>query len=199
MSVMVNGGGKPKEEILSIEKGGTNADTTTQARKNLGFTYSDTVPTTAPDTGEGSVCFVLGDGSPTPIEEGGTNAVTAQEAVENLGIADYVVEYGVNGVWTYEKWNSGKAVCRCSDTKSVACTTTYGNLYGGSTAISLPSDLFVSVDNIKVVTGGSTGSGYAFFGRYASVTTSEFSALFFSTASASKSISFSAEIVGTWK
>lgn len=26
-------------------------------------------------------------------------------------IADYVVEQGTSGIWTYEKWNSGKAVC----------------------------------------------------------------------------------------
>ena len=111
MSIIVNGGGKPKEEILPIEKGGTNASTTTQARENLGFTYSDTAPTTVPDTGEGSVCFVLDDGSPTPIEEGGTNAVTAQEALVNLGVADYVVEQGISDNWTYRKWNSGIAEC----------------------------------------------------------------------------------------
>lgn len=26
-------------------------------------------------------------------------------------IADYVVETGTSGIWTYEKWESGKAVC----------------------------------------------------------------------------------------
>ena len=26
-------------------------------------------------------------------------------------IADYVVETGTSGIWTYEKWKSGKAVC----------------------------------------------------------------------------------------
>lgn len=30
----------------------------------------------------------------------------------NLGlIADYVVERGKSGNWTYEKWSSGKAMC----------------------------------------------------------------------------------------
>ena len=120
---------------------------------------------------------------------------------EIVPTADYVVEQGTSGIWTYEKWANGKAVCYGYDTKTVACTTAYGYLYGGSTTISLPSGLFVSggIDSIHVTTGGSTGSGYAFFGRYASATNTGFSALFLSTASASKDITFSAEVKGTWK
>lgn len=29
----------------------------------------------------------------------------------DLPVADYIVERGTSGIWTYEKWNSGKAVC----------------------------------------------------------------------------------------
>lgn len=31
-------------------------------------------------------------------------------------IKDYIVEQGVSGIWNYEKWNSGKAVCRGTNT-----------------------------------------------------------------------------------
>lgn len=187
--------------IQPIEFGGTSADTPVNARVNLGFTYGTTEPSGTPSTGEGSVYFMEDDGSPLPIEEGGTNATTVEEILANLGIADFVIERGTSGIWTYEKWASGKVVCYGYDTQTVACTTTYGNLYGGSTTISLPSGLFVSsgIDSIHVTAGGSTGSGYAFFGRYASATNTRFSALFLSTASASKDITFSAEVIGKWK
>lgn len=114
---------------------------------------------------------------------------------------DIVIERGTSGMWIYEKWASGKAVCYGYDTKTVACTTAYGSLYGGSITISLPSGLFADggINNIHVTTGGSTGSGYAFFGRYASATSAGFNALFLSTASASKNITFSVEVKGKWK
>lgn len=32
------------------------------------------------------------------------------ELSQRLGV-DYIVEQGTSGIWTYEKWNSGKAVC----------------------------------------------------------------------------------------
>lgn len=45
------------------------------------------------------------------ISNGGTGAETAAEAMTNLGVADYVVEQGVSGNWTYKKWNSGEVEC----------------------------------------------------------------------------------------
>ena len=38
-----------------------------------------------------------------------------------LPVADYVVEQGTSGIWTYRKWNSGIAECWCA----VADTVTY--------------------------------------------------------------------------
>ena len=32
------------------------------------------------------------------------------ELSQRLGV-DYIVEQGTSGIWTYEKWNSGKAAC----------------------------------------------------------------------------------------
>ena len=45
------------------------------------------------------------------ISNGGTGAETAAEAMTNLGVADYVVEQGESGNWTYKKWNSGEVEC----------------------------------------------------------------------------------------
>ena len=79
-----------------------------EARTNLGFTYGIEEPTETPTTGEGSVYFMEDDGAPTPISEGGTGATTVEGILANLGIGDYIVERGTSGIWTYEKWKSGK-------------------------------------------------------------------------------------------
>ena len=78
-------------------------------------------------------------------------------------IADYVVETGTSGIWTYEKWESGKSVCW--GTKSHTVTTWYGwgNLQEGFPAfdsISYPSGLFLSYPCLEfTVDGGANGAG----------------------------------------
>ena len=46
-------------------------------------------------------------------------------------IADYVVEQGTSGIWTYKKWASGEAELRATfvTTTAYAITTAYGNVY----------------------------------------------------------------------
>ena len=62
-------------------------------------------------------------------------------------LADYVVEQGTSGIWTYRKWNSGVAECwankNCGD---IAVTSAWGALFEGSNmgGIAYPSGLFVS-------------------------------------------------------
>lgn len=135
------------------------------------------------------------------IVDGELTLDSSAVAPVDLPVADYIVGQGTNGIWNYRKWASGVAECWGYDTKTVVCTTTYGSLYGGSVAITLPSGLFASggIDCIQMTVGGSTGSGYAFFGRYASAANTGFSALFFSTASATKDITYSVEVRGKWK
>ena len=92
------------------------------ARINLGITYGTTEPVEVPTTGDGSVYFMEDDGSPLPVSEGGTGATTIEGILANLGIADYVVERGARGMWTYEKWNSGKAACWGTSSLPVSTT-----------------------------------------------------------------------------
>ena len=114
-------------------------------------------------------------------------------------IADYTVETGTEGSWLYEKKASGRAVCYAKLQSTVSCTSATGTLYQGQVTVSLPSGLFTAVDNVQVTAAGSTGSGYSFFGRYVLSGTTSFNALFFGTVSASKSIDYSAYVIGKWK
>ena len=97
-------------EAIPITKGGTNAQTAGEARINLGFEYGSEAPTHIPETGDGAIYFKIDDEDDgvLSIEEGGTGAVTVEEIHQNLGQADYVVEEGTDGNWTYRKWNSGR-------------------------------------------------------------------------------------------
>jgi hypothetical protein len=65
---------------------------------------------------------VLGDVASediVPISKGGTGADNAADAIANLGFADFIVEQGVSGIWTYRKWSSGIAECWCHGNASL--------------------------------------------------------------------------------
>lgn len=59
-------------------------------------------------------------------------------------IADYIVEQGTSGIWTYEKWNSGKAVCWGTKTGNLSRISTYFNFHlYAFTDVAFPSSLFI--------------------------------------------------------
>lgn len=160
---------------LPITEGGTGAKTASAARTNLGFTYGTTEPSGTSDTGDGSVYFKTG--------------------------GDAVIDIGTDGIWTYRKWASGIAECWGNGQYSVNCTTAAGSLYYGSATVTLPSGLFnASTYSVSATCGTSTGSGWPVYGRTGSSTTSNFSAAFYNTASASgKVINVQMYVVGRWK
>lgn len=49
--------------------------------------------------------------------------------IGNTDLADYVVEQGTSGIWTYRKWNSGIAECWGIYGFSTAINTAWGSLY----------------------------------------------------------------------
>lgn len=60
-----------------------------------------------------------------------TPLLTRIKALEySMGlIADYVVEYGTSGIWTYKKWASGDAECWGTKTASFTQTNAFGYSY----------------------------------------------------------------------
>lgn len=75
-------------------------------------------------------------------------------------IADYVIEYGTDGIWEYEKWASGKAVCRGITSTSVTKWTAWGNLYEGNPYLGqtlFPTGLFIEAPLFKVAVTSNQG------------------------------------------
>ena len=62
-----------------------------------------------------------------------TLGYTGAEIDEKLSkvdtIADYIVEQGTSGIWTYRKWNSGVAECWGYWTTTSTFLNAYGNAY----------------------------------------------------------------------
>ena len=79
-----------------------------------------------------------------------------------LPVADYVIEQGTSGIWTYRKWNSG--ISECWTTSTLNTTGTFwADIMGGHgfhVSYNFPSGLFISS---PVTSGnGRTGSGGGF-------------------------------------
>lgn len=82
-------------------------------------------------------------------------------APPQVDASDYVIEQGTSGVWTYRKWESGIAECWClTSVVSKSVTTSYGNgYYAPQDTFTLPSGLFVSINNAQVTLIDASASG----------------------------------------
>ena len=57
---------------------------------------------------------------------------------------DIVIERGTSGIWTYEKWNSGKAVCWGTKTGNLSRISTYFNFHlYAFVDVAFPPNLFI--------------------------------------------------------
>lgn len=89
--------------------------------------------------------------------------VATQEYVQNLlasMLGDYVEESGTDGVWTYQKWHSGKAECWGLSELTVAASgwTQADNVWYADGAESLPTGLFVGTPQIHPSPQGAAGN-----------------------------------------
>lgn len=89
-------------------------------------------------------------------------------------IADYVMETGTDGIWTYRKWNSGVAECWGSKTVTPTSTYTWGSLYEVRPVVqeNFPSRLFKEIEYFNAA---ATSANMAFSGveQYQAVTTTK--------------------------
>lgn len=81
-----------------------------------------------------------------------------------LGVADYIVEQGTSGIWTYEKWDSGKYNCWCTYKvpDNYVCEIPYGSFYRTNNVFKLDYPIsFVEVPKAWLTTfGGNAGFVY---------------------------------------
>ena len=85
-------------------------------------------------------------------------------------IADYVVEQGTDGIWTYRKWNSGVAECwGAHDIYSITNYTVILNYFGGYYYdVAFPTGLFN--DRPIVNYSALLGAGFSLTGTINSLT-----------------------------
>lgn len=128
-------------------------------------------------------------------DEGWIYYRTPAELVADMG-ADYIVEQGKSGVWTYRKWASGVAECWGQPSKSVASNGTFlgGNAY--STYFALPSGLFTSVDMANA--NPMVGSNYA-IPAYINTTSTSVGVDALSNENGTKDFSAHIFVRGRWK
>ena len=96
--------------------------------------------------------LTLGDGlsAPLPVESGGTGVATLDELRQAMGIKDYIIEQGINGNWTYQKYASGYADLWWRGTVKPTSYTAVGSMvYTNIISLSMP---FGVTGNV-VVTG----------------------------------------------
>ena len=99
--------------------------------------------------------LTLGEGlsAPLPVKSGGTGVATLDELRKALGIKDYIIEQGISGNWTYQKYASGYADLWWRGTVKPTSYTTVGSMvYTNIISLSMP---FGVTGNVVV-----TGSGH---------------------------------------
>lgn len=117
--------------------------------------------------------------------------------------ADYVVEHGTSGIWTYRKWNSGIVECwGRTAAASYTLTSGSGSSYYTTQSVSLPSGLFTTVTSgfgERAQGTGSSPSNTLITININNLTTTTIGTFIQSASSGTQSISMSFFIIGTWK
>ena len=116
--------------------------------------------------------FVVPQGTPLIAlrkKKVGINTPDPQAALDVAGdvrvngspLADFVIQQGVSGVWTYRKWKSGIAECWCQHSFTATVSTAWGVLFE-SGAISLPAFpfTFAEIPQVHISAGN---CNYAMF------------------------------------
>lgn len=119
--------------------------------------------------------------------------------------ADYIVEQGTSGIWTYRKWASGIAECWGITAETTLSFSAWGDMYEAKVcdAIPFPTNLYITVPT--VVANAIPTSGYAIMSTEFSangVTTSQTPTLYAirpNTASGRITACAHIHAIGKWK
>lgn len=122
------------------------------------------------------------------------NEVLPSEPVE----ADYVVEQGVSGMWTYRKWSSGIAECWGGLATTLSHYATALGGYGYYTVATFPSDFFISAPIVQY--SAYIGDSFALTGTLTTAWTKDSINLYaISNISGLRNTSWYVRAIGRWK
>lgn len=164
-----------------------NADTATSAANNAA---------NAANTAAGQANTAR-DAANSAANAANTAASAANSAAEKINVmADYVVEQGVSGGWTYIKWNSGRAECYKKTTSANLGTTGQINgFYYRFHSINLPTGLFIEVTDAQVSADWGTAVSW---GSVKELTTTAIEEQYFSNQNGGAG-TFFRNVKGRWK
>lgn len=144
-------------------------------------------------------------GTALSIANGGTGATTAAGAMANLGVADYIVEQGTSGIWTYRKYSSGIIECWtttrwATPTLTMSAISSSGTYKSQTLSMPFPTDLFTDVENCFNVRFGFMSSGtYLLSVMNSAPSNSVLPVVIVKGGSSTSACSIYAHAVGRWK
>lgn len=135
------------------------------------------------------------------LEKNLNNKIEDVQKEVDLLKADYVVEQGTSGIWTYRKWNSGIAECWGLYTNSsitfTAATGAAGGYRANATGINFP----FTFASEPLVTATHNGTSSDYYGVVSNVyTTTSYCSIWLDRGnSATGQIKVHIRVIGTWK
>lgn len=79
--------------------------------------------------------------------------------IDGSPLADFVIQQGVSGVWTYRKWKSGIAECWCRKSVSVAVASAWGSVYTSGAISALNISYPFTFSSVPTVTANLSCAG----------------------------------------
>lgn len=125
------------------------------------------------------------------------NVKAVKEYVDRA--VDYIEKQGINGIWTYEKWSSGKAVCYATVNQTLSLNDQYtGEIYHTYASATLPTDLFIDAPKVWLEI---LSAGGLFVKSVSSITKDDIGYYVgeFSTSPTNRTLDIMIEAKGRWK
>lgn len=111
--------------------------------------------------------------------------------------ADYVVEQGTDGIWTYRKWASGVAECWGEYKTTITHYTSVFGGYGYNTSVNYPTGLFIAAP--QYIYSATVGNGFALTGTKLGNSTVYANVYAVCTSAGSQATSWDISVKGRWK